>query len=388
MFSKRIPAQLAPNRLARHRLSLDADALIDLTVSNPARAALALPEGAILEALGGGSLAHDPDPRGWLPAREAVCRYYAEAHGAAVHPDDVFLTACTSEAYGFLFKLLADPGDGVLVPSPSYPLFDHLIQLEGLAARAYPLWYHGRWQLDLAAVEDRLGGARALVVVSPNNPTGSYLGRDELAALEAALLPRSIPIISDEVFADYPLRPRDPDRVATLAGRGEGILGFSLGGLSKLLALPHLKLSWIALSGDAQLRAQARAGLELIADTYLTVGAPVQRALPALMELRTQIGEVVGARVRANLAALHRHAGPPSPLGVLDAEGGWSAVLRVPRVMDDDDGCIDLADHAGVWVHPGYFFDLPPGHAVVSLLPPPAAFEDGAARIARRVQAW
>ncbi|MBI2567541.1 MAG: pyridoxal phosphate-dependent aminotransferase [Candidatus Schekmanbacteria bacterium] len=389
MISHRIP-RLMPNALAGLRAAVG-DRVIDLTVSNPTRVGLPLPAADIRAALDDPRVAaYEPESFGRLEAREAVCAYYAGVHGVAVEPRDVALTASTSEAYSFLLKLLADPGERVLVPTPSYPLFTHLLQLDGVDASSYGLVYDlDRWCIDLESVERGVrGGARAIIAVGPNNPTGSYLKAAEVSALDRLARVHGIAVVSDEVFADFPLRPRDADCVPTLAGRVTGSLGFSLGGLSKLLACPQLKLGWIVMSGDPAARARVREGLELVADTYLSVGTPVQVALPALLSLRSAVVAAIGRRLTANLESLRAALGTSGPCRILDAEGGWSAIVRIPVVMDADEACADLAHHAGVWVQPGYFFDLPAGHIVLSLIVEEAAFRAGTAALMARIGSW
>lgn len=384
MFSRRLLLPEAENPLTLLRQSLGGSVGYDLTVSNPTRVGLDLPVQALREALDPAqALRYEPDPHGLLAAREALVAYYADAHGAHVHPDDVFLTASTSEAYAVLLKLLCDPGDAVAVPTPSYPLFEHLVALEGVGVHPWRLFYEGGWEVDLASVEDSLGPrTRALIHVGPNNPTGGYLRRSELDALEALCAPRQVPLINDEVFADYPLTPGGPGRVTTLAGGERPGLCFALGGLSKLLGLPQLKLSWIVLSGPEALKAEARRRLELICDSYLSVGTPVQVALPRLLPLRPVIQGAIQARIDTNLRALRAAFPPGSAAEVLRVDGGWSAIVRFPRLWSDEDVVASLLTREGVWLHPGHFFDLAEGHLVVGLLPLPDAFKHAAGRLA------
>jgi aspartate/methionine/tyrosine aminotransferase len=288
------------------------------------------------------------------------------------------LTASTSEAYAHLFKVLCDPGDTVLVPRPSYPLFQFLADLESIAVAHYPVTYDGAWHLRLsdvaAAVTDR---TRAVVVVAPNNPTGAYMKKDEWSALADFCAGRDIAVISDEVFADYPLRD-DASRLLTLAGDGPA-LTFCLGGLSKSCALPQVKLGWIVAGGPAGPRGEALARLELVADTFLSVGAPIQRAAPAILARAASLREPIRARTRENLAVLRR-ALAGSPASVLDVEGGWSAVVQVPTVRGEEEWALRLLERDRVLVHPGFFFDFPrEAFLVLSLLPLPIVFADAAA---------
>ncbi len=359
--------------------------LVDLTLTNPTRAGLDYPAEAIAQALADPrAAAYDPAPLGLAAARAAVAAAYAEA-GAAVGPDRVALTASSSESYGLLFKLLCDPGDVVLVPAPSYPLFDLLARLEGVVPRPYRLAFDGAWHVDWRTVD--VEGARAIVVVSPNNPTGSFLTTGDLALLEAL----GLPLVVDEVFGAYPLAP-PRDAVRTIVGqplrRPLAVPSFALGGLSKSCGLPQLKLGWIAVGGP---EAEARTlleGLELVADTYLSVGAPVQHALPRLLALGAGIRAQIAGRVRRNREALAAAVGRDSPCTLLPAEAGWSAILRLPAVRSDEAWALTLLDEDDLLVQPGYFYDLElPACLVLSLLPAPDLFDEGIRRLAARVSA-
>jgi aspartate/methionine/tyrosine aminotransferase len=376
MFSSRLPAQLQPNRISR---ALDeararGRVLLDLTETNPTRVGLSYPVREILDALARpGILTYEPSPRGLPEARAAVAGYYAR-HGVSVDPERVILTSSTSEAYAWLFKLLCDPGDDVLVPRPSYPLFDHLAALESVALTPYSLRYHEGWFLDISQVRQSIGPrTRAILVVNPNNPTGSFLTREESAALDALAAERGLAVISDEVFADYAFVPAG-ERVTTLAG-SPAALTFSLSGLSKPVGLPQLKLGWILSSGPAEQLAAAATRLELIADTYLSVGAAVQHAAPRLLGLVDEMSGQILARVRRNREAL-QHGLAGSAAHVLAAEGGWSAILRVPSTRTDEEWTLAAIAGDGVIVHPGYFFELEGGaHVVASLLCEPATLD-------------
>lgn len=382
MFSSRLPASLAANRISG---AVDAararGRLHDLTESNPTVVGLSYPSDAILGALADArALAYEPTPRGLAPARAAAAAYYAR-HAERVDPERVTLTASTSEAYAWLFKLLCDPGDDVLVPTPSYPLFDYLAALESVHPVTYPLRYHHGWFLDVEEVRRALTPkTRAILVVNPNNPTGSFLTRAEAAGLEALAAERDLALVSDEVFADYAFA-RDPDRVTTLVGH-DAALTFCLSGLSKLVGLPQLKLGWIVTGGPPARRAAAEARLELIADTYLSVAAPVQHAAPSLLALVDDVGAQIRGRVRENRAALAA-ALAQSPAQLLDAAGGWSAIVRLPSTESEEDYVLRLLDD-DVYVHPGFFFDLPPTCVVVSLLVAPDTLAAAIPAILRR----
>jgi aspartate/methionine/tyrosine aminotransferase len=390
VFSARLTWEPAENELAEaSREAAARGDLLDLTESNPTRVGLPYPTRAIGEALAQGAEAdYRPTPVGLPEARAAVAADYARA-GVAVDADRLLLTASSSESYAFLFKLCCNPGQAVLVPEPSYPLFEYLARLEGVEARGYRLAFDGDWHIDFASLEAaaqeaaRAGHpARAVIVVSPNNPTGSYLKRAELSRLAAFCRAGDLALIADEVFATYPCGP-DPERVVCAAATPEAADApavFSLGGLSKACGLPHLKVGWIALGGRDS-RASLPA-LELIADTYLSVATPVQRALPRLLDLGANIRAAIAARVADNRAALQARVPPSSGCSILPCEGGWSAILRVPASCTDGEWAVSLARDAGVLVHPGYFFDMRGGaFLIVSLLPPPATFAAAMQRV-------
>ncbi|HEX6100009.1 MAG TPA: pyridoxal phosphate-dependent aminotransferase [Thermoanaerobaculia bacterium] len=357
MFSKRAHWSAPLNRLTVERRKRGE--LLDLTETNPTRAGLPYPHDELAEALARGAQAsYDPDPRGLRSAREAL------AQELRCDADDLLLTASSSEAYAFLFKLLTDPGDAVLTATPSYPLLEHLAAMELVELRTFAMEFHRRWEIHDVPVDAR---TKAIVVVSPNNPTGSYVTLREQDALAA----HGIPIISDEVFLDYPLEGSGTTFVR------DDVLTFTLGGLSKSAGLPHFKLGWIRASGPG--KREALEGLELIADNFLSVATPVQVALPDLLRIGRGIREAISRRTRANLATLR--AGLPPSMQVLPVEGGWSAVIRVPRVMSDDELAIDLLDR-GVVVQPGYFFDFAgDGYLVVSLLTAEDVFSEGVTRL-------
>lgn len=381
-FSARLPDHTRPNAVTMAVASLDARGItfVDLTASNPTRAGLAYPDG-LLDALGARrAMTYVPEPLGLLSARQAVAADAAR-RGAAVDPKQVVLTASTSEAYSWLFKLLCNPGDAVLVPQPSYPLFDHLTRLESVQAFPYALEYHGRWSIDFARIEAAPATTRAVLVVSPNNPTGSYVSAAEVGRLAACCRERGWALIADEVFADFPLEETAP--LTDLASRLD-VLTFTLGGASKSLGLPQVKLGWIVCGGAPEIRADAIARLELIADTFLSVGTPVQVAAPVLLRDGAVVRAAVHARVRANLAQAHSAVRAHPACEVLRTEGGWSAVIRVPALRTEDELVLDLLQQERVLVHPGYFFDF--GHEafiVVSLLPPEDVFADAIARVVR-----
>lgn len=324
---------------------------------------------------------YDPHPRGLRSAREAVARHHAR-HGAVVDADRILLSAGTSEAYANAFHVLADPGDEVLVPSPGYPLFDFLADLAGVRLVPYPLVYDGAWHVDLPELRRRIGPrTRAVVVVSPNNPTGSYLSAFELADLVALSDAHDLAIVADEVFFDHPLgtAPGGPSAATATAG-----LVLTMSGLSKVCALPQVKVAWTLVGGDRRRAEAAVARLEIVADTYLSVSTPAQVALPDLLALAPSVTRRIGERTSGNLAAIRRAlAGTPATL--LRAEGGWSAMIRLPATRTEEDWVLALLD-VGVLVQPGHFYDAEGGpFVVVSLLPAAEELSPGIAALAELV---
>ena len=388
MFSSRLSWDLRPNPLSTllAEKRREGGEVLDLTESNPTRAGFDYPGHEILEALGDNSaLRYDPSPRGSLTAREAVSQYYAgrgvePGRAIEVAPSRILLTASTSEAYAYLFKLLANPGDEVLTPRPSYPLFDFLAALESVQVRQYPLRYDGAWHIDFGDLEDAIGDrTRAIVVVNPNNPTGSFLKREEWDRLETLAAGHGLAVLSDEVFSDFAFGA-DAARVATLT-EARRALTFSMSGLSKIAGLPQMKLGWIVASGPGHESALER--LELIADTYLSVGTPVQAALPRLLAASAGVQAQIIDRTRANLSLLRGATGGNSPSRVLDVEGGWYAVLEVPRTRGEEEWVLTLLRERDVLVQPGFFYDFESeAFLVLSLLTPPEVFREGVRRIA------
>ena len=382
MPSRRLPPHVDLNALTRALATRRAEGrpVTDLTESNPTRAGLSYPPDLLAELASPRALRYDPRPFGLDAAREAVARDYLR-RGAEIDPGRVVLTASTSEAYTWLFKLLCDPGDTVLVPRPSYPLFEHLTRLEGVCTAPFHLEYHGRWEIDFETMEAAPERTRAMVIVSPNNPTGSFVSARELERLFALCRDRGWALVADEVFADYPLEADAP--VTDIAARA-GVSCFTLGGLSKSAGLPQLKLGWIVVGGSQAECAAALAGLELIADSFLSVGTPVQVAAGALLERGAAIRAQIQDRTRTNLATLRQVMTSFPACEALKAEGGWSAVVRVPATRSEEQLILDLLDREGILVHPGYFFDFPrEAFIVMSLLPPPDVFADAVARLLR-----
>lgn len=385
--SSRLPRDLAPNALsaALSQMRAEGRPVADLTCSNPTRAGIPYPLDLLAPLADPAGLAYEPEPFGLPTARAAVVADFAR-RGVTVAPDRVCLTASTSEAYALLFKLLCDPGDRVLVPQPSYPLFEHLTALECVQAVPYALDLHGDWRLDVAAIERSLDErTRAVLIVSPNNPTGSVVQVDELDALAALCGARGVALIGDEVFADYRL---DGGAPAASVLQQSGALAFALGGLSKSVGLPQVKVAWIGVSGPEALVAEALAGLEIVADTFLSVSTPAQVALPRLLMHGAVVRDAIRERTARNLAALSEAVGAVPAVSLLTPAGGWCAVLQVPSLVSEEALVLALLEHDGVLVQPGYFFDFPrEAFVVVSLLVDPEVFDAGVRRVLARATA-
>ncbi len=396
-FSRRLDGHRTENALAAAERKQRASGLplLDLTESNPTIVDLMGPREiqTIGEIWRGATVdRYAPHPRGLRSARQAVAETYA-ANGDAVDVERLILTASSSESYSFLWKLLCDPGDTVLVPEPSYPLFDYLARLDGVATLPYRLTHDGTrtgdWHLDLDSVDDALATARtrvaALVVVSPNHPTGSVLATDDLVSLDRRAADFGFALLADEVFSDYVHRPTKK-QVRCLAAQSTAALTFSLGGLSKSCGFPQLKLGWMAVGGPRAVVGEALDRLDLIADTYLSVNSPVQTALHDLLRAGADRRRLIAARIAHNRRVLDELCDSESPLSVLRSDGGWSAILRLPAVRTDEQWALALVEQDGVLVHPGYFFDLRGAtYVVVSLLPRPDVFREAVRRLAARV---
>jgi alanine-synthesizing transaminase len=378
VFSERTRWDRAPNPLSQalDRKRAAGVAIADLTESNPTRCGFQYPDAEIRAALSDPEVTrYAPDPRGLPAARDAVVRYYQEL-GASVPADRLLLTASTSEAYSYVFRLLCDPGDEVLVPEPSYPLFDFLTGLDAVTPRHYALRRDDGWHIDFDSIQGALTPkTRAIVLIHPHNPTGVFLKSSEVRSLEELARSRGIALVCDEVFADY-AAAADPGRCVTSAGDRRA-LTFTLSGLSKVAALPQLKLGWIVVSGPADLVQESLERLEIIADSYLSVNTPVQVALPTLLPLRSRLQTQIRERVAANRAAL-RGASAGRAWQVLPAEGGWYALIRMPRRRSEEEWVLQLLEESNVLVHPGFFFDFGDEDLlVVSLLGAPVDVSRG-----------
>jgi alanine-synthesizing transaminase len=381
MFAARANWNLAENRLTlalnEHRRS--GRAVFDLTVSNPTECGFSYDACAILASLQSPAALHyEPAAQGLLSAREAVAAYF-HSIGAQVAPADLFLTTSTSEAYSHLFRLLCNPGDEILIPSPSYPLFDFLADLNDVRLIRYPLIYDHGWQLDFSSFERAISPrTRAAIIVHPNNPTGHYAKPHEQAQLATLCAKHNLALISDEVFLDFALQAKPAPSFATQ----NTALTFTLNGISKLCGLPQMKCAWIALSGPSDLKRDAACRLEVIADSYLSLNAPIQHALPSFLATRQQFQAQLLTRVRANLAALDAQLAAQTICSRLATEAGWNVVLRVPATRSDEDLALDLLQQQAVLVHPGHFYDFPQdGFLVLSLIVQEAAFAEGILRL-------
>ena len=379
MFAQRTNWNLMPNRLsqalAAHRAA--GKPLLDLTVSNPTECSFTYDGAGILEALSNpAALSYEPNPKGLESARQAVAAYYA-AREDAVSPEDIFLTTSTSEAYSYVFRTLCNPGDEVLIPSPSYPLFNFLAEIQDVKLVRYPLLYDHGWQIDFHSLEQAITPrTRGVIVVHPNNPTGHFTKRAEMSKLNAICSSREIAIIADEVFLDFSLEENRPESFAA----NPGALTFTLSGLSKISGLPQMKAAWVVVSGPQEWKREALARLEVIADTYLSMNAPVQLAIPRFLEQRRAFQKQLMSRVRRNLAELDGQLAAQKACTRLTVEGGWYAVLRVPATRSDEDLAIELLTTKGVYVHPGHFYDFPSdGYLVLSLITAEADLSRGLA---------
>ena len=386
-FSTRIPGSLDDNPLSQAVASRRASDLpvFDLTLSNPTQAGFDYPAAEIAAALAAGARApYAPDPRGLLSAREAIAEYYRGRGPDSVDPSQLQFTASTSEAYGFLFKLLGDPGAEILAPRPSYPLIEHLAALEGWKTRSYPLHFvENAWQIDHTALAAAVTPAtRAIALIHPHNPTGKMIRNTDAHALLDLCAENSLALIADEVFLDYPA-PGHEAHAQSFAAHQTNALTFALGGLSKSCALPQLKLAWIKIGGPPELVAAAQSRLDFITDSYLSVGTPVQAALPQLLKIGTDLREQIKQRLADNSATLTSHAWPEG-FAVLSREAGWCALLRRPLAPDEETLALKLLDRSGVLAHPGYFFDFESDshdYHVISLLPATEEFRHGIAAL-------
>lgn len=384
MFADRTSWNLTTNRLAevlaRHRAM--GKPLFDLTISNPTECGFVYGNEAILRALSNPAAAiYQPEPRGLATARRAVAEYYA-AHGCDVSVEDILLTTSTSEAYSFVFRLLCNPGDELLIPAPSYPLFDFLADIQDVKLVRYPLFYDHGWGIDFHALEQAITSrTRGVIVVHPNNPTGHYTNSAAIKRLNEICSANNLAIIADEVFLDFSLKQ---ELHATFAANREA-LTFTMSGLSKIAGLPQMKVAWLITSGPERWKSQACERLEVIADAYLSMSAPIQLALPSFLQRRVGFQKQLIARTRDNLRELDRQIAAHNSCSRLEIEGGWYVVLRVPATRADEDIAVDLLESNAVYVHPGHFYDFPSdGYLIASLITPEQDFAEGISRLLAR----
>lgn len=387
MFADRTRWNLQVNQFSQtlERRRKSGERILDLIASNPTTVGMKYDESAILTALSKReSLIYEPDPKGLGSARNAVVRYYSERSGEeALDSESVILTASTSEAYSYLFRLLCNPGDEVLVGTPSYPLFEYLAEIQDVRLVSYELVYDHEWQIDFHSLRQKLTSrTRAIMLVHPNNPTGSYVSDDERTELNAIAREHELALVVDEVFLDFPLDRAMRKSFVTNAAA----LTFTLSGLSKICALPQMKLAWLIASGPEELKREALARLELIADTYLSPSAPIQHAAADFLETRNGVQDQLMVRVKANLAELDLQLTGQQLCQRLDVKGGWYAVLRVPVTQTDEQLAVELLEQQSVIVHPGLFFDFhSDGYLVLSLITPEAIFAEGIRRVLESV---
>ena len=388
MFASRTDWPLQTNRLTKELETLKKNgvSVIDLTESNPTRAGFSYPQDKIISALADSEvLAYEPSPKGMLKARKAIADDYHEK-GIKVHPEQIFLTASTSEAYSLVFRLLLNPGENVLSPRPSYPLFDFLAGLSDVALHSYPLVDQHGWQIDSKKLADIVTPqTKALILVNPNNPTGSYVKKNELEEINRFARSRHLALIADEVFFDYALQP-DSKRAPSFAGN-QDVLTFTLSGISKALGLPQMKLGWMVVSGPEELVRSASARLEIICDTYLSVNTPAQIALPEWFCLKEKIQSQILTRIKENREFLVSKLSAHS-CKLLQVEGGWYAALQLPDTKSEEEWALEFLRQDHVYVHPGYFFDFDgeAPHVVLSLLPNREVFQEGIKKILMRAQ--
>lgn len=387
-FSERTGWDLRTTKYAEAQATLHSSGadFIDLTASNPTVCGFRYDSAGILRALSRAeNLTYDPDAQGLHVARHAVSQYYAEIAARQVPLDQIFLTTSTSEAYSYLFRLHCDPGSEVLIAQPSYPLFEFLANLDDVRLVPYPLFYDHGWHIDLAVLESRVTSrTRAIAVVHPNNPTGHFTSAREREALERICSHYRLALIVDEVFFDYSLDLNVDGAYSSFASGEHPVLTYVLSGLSKIAGLPQMKAAWIAAFGPKPLLHEATSRLEIIADTFLSMNAPVQHALPYLLGARSEIQQQILARVHENLDALDRRLQDAPAISRLEAQGGWYAILRVPALHTGEDLALRLIREQQVIVHPGYFYGMNgDGWIVVSLLAPRDKFAEGMTRLIR-----
>ncbi|MBI1803352.1 MAG: pyridoxal phosphate-dependent aminotransferase [Ignavibacteriae bacterium] len=385
-FSSRTSWPRQRNRLAKllEERQRQGKPIFDLTISNPTECSLAYPQKEILSALSDPAvLRYSPDPRGLLSAREAVVKYY-QTKNVELDSSNIFLTASTSEAYSYIFKLLCNSGEHVLVPRPSYPLFEYLAQINDVALQHYRLSYDHGWHIDKNSIREGITeSTRAIMLIHPHNPTGMFLKKSEYAEAKAIARDHNLALIVDEVFSEYGFS-EDAGRIVTTAASPD-VLTFTLSGISKMAGLPQMKLGWMIVSGEQRLLREANERLDILCDTFLSVNTPVQFALPKFLRTGKGISENILARIRKNWRVLQLAVRNVPSCSLLDCEGGWYGIVRLPRVNTDEEWALQFLEEAGVYVYPGYFFDLEEGMLVVSLLVEEEIFRRGVSRLVEHV---
>jgi alanine-synthesizing transaminase len=380
LFADRTSWNLKPNRLAEalERRKSSGRKLLDLSASNPTECGFKYDAPAIMRSLcTPASLQYHPDPRGLKSARQAVSDYYA-ARGESISIDDLLLTSSTSEAYSFVFRLLCNPGDEFLIPTPSYPLFDFLADINDVKLVRYALFYDHGWHIDLHALKQSITPrTRGIILVHPNNPTGHFTKPEETAQLNEICSAHQMAIVADEVFLDFSLGTRQKSFASNSTA-----LTFTMSGISKVSGLPQMKFAWLAVNGPEEMKREALTRLEMIADTYLSLNAPIQLASPILLQQRGPFQKQLMDRVRKNLAHLDTQLAQAKKVTRLEVEGGWYAVLRIPATRSDEEFAIDLLEKYDVYLHPGHFYDFSGDrYLVVSLITPEQDFSEGLRRV-------
>lgn len=389
MFSTRTNWNFTPNKISRliedrRRKGLP---IMDLTESNPTRCGFDYPQVEILEALSNPeNLLYQPDPKGLLKTRIAVTDYYS-VYNIEVNPQNIFLTSSTSEAYTFIFRLLMNVGDEILVPKPSYPLIEYLAQINDVDIKYYHILYDGEWHIDFESIKKNiLKNTKAILLIHPNNPTGSYIKKEEYKTLVEICASHNLALIADEVFLDYSFY-EDDSRVNSFANKKD-VLTFSVSGISKILGLPQMKLAWIVVSGEEEVWREASSRLEVITDSYLSVSTPIQNAAQSWFDLREKLNREIRDRVKINFEFLIDRTRNDSPVKVLNVEGGWNAILKIPQTKSDEEWVEYFLTNHGVVVQPGYFYDFDrDGFIVVSLLSDPMLFQKGIDIIVKEIMA-
>jgi alanine-synthesizing transaminase len=388
LFSNRTNWHRQPNKLSE-QLDLyrkSGKPILDLTNSNPTECGIAYPEEEILMAFRNSALLkYQPNPRGLITAREAISNYY-KSKKIEVNPSNIFLTASTSEAYSFVFKLLCNAEENVLVPKPSYPLFDYLAQLSDVELHHYHLRYDREWEIDIDSIKNAVNKkTKAIVLINPHNPTGMFLKENEYREIKAIAKENKLALIIDEVFIDYAFKS-DESRINSTASESE-VLTFTLNGISKMIGLPQMKLGWIIINGQRSIVSEAMERLEIISDTFLSVNTPVQVALPKLLGTGVIVQQNILDRIRNNYSILQKEM-INSSCSSLTAQGGWYGVIRVPRTKSDEDWALQLLEKKGIYLFPGYFFDFDDeGYLVVSLLMESSVFKKAVREIVEYVSA-